>query len=119
MISEDGQVDTSEKYIKMCESAKEIQRKWVFQPGDFVYNPASEGVEALLHPGNNSINYFWLPRQDQLQKICIEFFMQNLEISEFEAFLKFWNGILDALNILSNMGSSMETFSSTRAKNFS
>lgn len=82
-------MDTSEKYIKMCESAKEIQRKWVFQPGDFVYNPASEEVEVLLYPGNNSINYFWLPRQDQLQKICIEFFMKELRISEFEAFLKF------------------------------
>lgn len=82
-------MDTSEKYIKMCESAKEIQRKWVFQPGDFVYNPASEEVGALLYSGNNSINCFWLPRQDQLQKICIEFFMQNLKISEFEAFLKF------------------------------
>lgn len=82
-------MDTSEKYIKMCESAKEIQRKWVFQPGDFVYNPVSEEVEVLLYPGNNSINYFWLPRQDQLQEICIEFFMKNLKISEFEAFLQF------------------------------
>ena len=82
-------MDTSEKYIKMCESAKEIQRKWVFQPGDFVYNPASEEVEVLLYPGNNSINYCWLPRQDQLQEICIAFFMHNLRISKFEAFLQF------------------------------
>jgi len=82
-------MDTSEKYIKMCESAKEIQRKWIFQSGDFVYNPAFEEVEVLLYPGNNSINYVWLPRHDQPQEICIEFFMQNLRISEFEAFLRY------------------------------
>ena len=89
MYLEDGYVDTSEKYIKMCASAQEIQRKWVFQSGDFVYNPAFEEVEVLLYPGDNSINYVWLPRQDQLQKVCTEFFMQNLRISESEAFLRF------------------------------
>ena len=73
----------------MCSLAKEIQQKWVFQSGDFVYNPASEKVEVLLYPGNNSINYTWLPRQDQLQEICIAFFMHNLSISKFEAFLRF------------------------------
>jgi hypothetical protein len=82
-------MDTSEKYIRMCSLAKEIQRKWVFQSGDFVYNPIFEKVEVLLCPGDNSINYIWLPRQDQLQEICIEFYMQNLRISKFEAFLKF------------------------------
>ncbi|RXA20581.1 hypothetical protein EQO05_05555 [Methanosarcina sp. MSH10X1] len=49
-------MDTSEKCIKMCELAKEIQRKWVFRPSDFVYDPASEEVEVSLHPGNNLIN---------------------------------------------------------------
>lgn len=73
----------------MCSLTKEIQRKWVFQFGDFVYNPSLEEVEVLLYPGNNSINYVWLPRQDQLQEVCIAFFMQNLRISKFEAFLRF------------------------------
>jgi hypothetical protein len=82
-------MDISEKYIRMCSLAKEIQRKWVFQSGDFVYNPSLEEVEVLLYPGNNSINYVWLPRQDQLQEVCIAFFMQNLRISKFEAFLRF------------------------------
>ncbi|MEL7665459.1 MAG: hypothetical protein AAGU10_15200 [Methanosarcina mazei] len=82
-------MDTSEKYIRMCSLAKEIQNKWVFQSGDFVYNLAFEEVEVLLYPGNNSINYIWLPRQDQLQEICIEFYMHNLKISKFEAFLRF------------------------------
>ncbi len=82
-------MDTSKKYIRMCSLAKEIQKKWVFQSGDFVYNPAFEKVEVLLYPGNNSINYIWLPRQDQLQEICIAFFMHNLRISKFEASLKF------------------------------
>src|SRR5664280_956902 len=89
MYLEDGYVDTSEKYIKMCASAQEIQRKWVFQSVDFVYNPAFEEVEVLLYPGDNSINYVWLPRQDQLQKVCTEFFMQNLRLSESKAFLQF------------------------------
>lgn len=82
-------MDISEKYIRMCSFAKEIQRKWVFQSGDFVYNPSLEEVEVLLYPGNNSINYVWLPRQDQLQEVYIAFFMQNLRISKFEAFLRF------------------------------
>jgi len=82
-------MDISEKYIRMCSLAKEIQRKWVFQSGDFVYNPSLEEVEVLLYPGNNSINYVWLPRQDQLQEVYIAFFMQNLRISKFEAFLRF------------------------------
>ncbi|WP_410509414.1 hypothetical protein RSJ42_04095 [Methanosarcina hadiensis] len=73
----------------MCSLAKEIQKKWVFQPGDFVYNPAFEKVEVLLQPGNNSVNYIWLPRQDQLQEICIEFYMKNLRIPKFEAFSRF------------------------------
>jgi hypothetical protein len=82
-------MDTSEKYIRMCSLAKEIQRKWVFQSGDFVYDPAFEKVEVLLCPGNSSTDYVWLPRQDQLQEICIEFFMHNLRMPKFEAFLRF------------------------------
>jgi hypothetical protein len=82
-------MDTSEKYIRMCSLAKEIQRKWIFKSGDFVYNPAFEEVEVLLYAGNNSTNYIWLPRQDQLQEICIEFYMHNLRISKFEAFVRF------------------------------
>lgn len=82
-------MDTSEKYIRMCSLAKEIQRKWAFRSGDFIYNPAFEKVEVLLYPENNSHNYIWLPRQDQLQEICIKFYMRNLKISKFEAFLQF------------------------------
>jgi hypothetical protein len=33
-------VDTSEKYIKMCESAKDIQWKWVFKMEDYIFDPA-------------------------------------------------------------------------------
>lgn len=33
--------------------------------------------------------YLWLASQDQLQEICINFFIQNLRISEFEVFLRF------------------------------
>jgi hypothetical protein len=82
-------MDTSERYVRMCSLAKEIQEKWIFQSGDFVYNPALEKVEVLLCPENNSISYIWLPRQDQLQEICVTFFMHNLRISKLEAFLRF------------------------------
>jgi len=82
-------MDTSEKYIRMCSSAKETQEKWVFQTGDFVYDPSLGNVEVLLSQGDNSVSYVWLPRQDQLQEICISFFMQHLKISKLEAFLRF------------------------------
>jgi len=83
-------VDTSEKYIKMCESAKDIQRQWIFKSGDFVFDPDFEDLQVLLwYPAKDYNEYIWLPRHDQLQEVCIEFFMQILRISEFEAFLRF------------------------------
>lgn len=79
----------------MCESAKEIQRKWSYENGDYGYDTI-EG-EASVWFWNHSkdfSDYVWLPRQDQLQEICIEFFILNLKISQYEAFLRFleWHG---------------------------
>jgi len=31
-------VDISEKYIRMCSLAKEIQQKWSYENGDYVYD---------------------------------------------------------------------------------
>ena len=90
MYLEDGLVDTSEKYIKMCESAKDIQRQWIFKSGDFVFDPDFEDLQVLLwYPAKDYNEYIWLPRHDQLQEICIEFFIKNLKISRHEAFLRF------------------------------
>jgi hypothetical protein len=33
-------MDTSEKYIKVCESAKDIQRCWNLENGDYIFDPA-------------------------------------------------------------------------------
>lgn len=73
-------MDTSKEYIKMCEKADEIQKKWVLwkdkklgtvKKGDFFYDKLLESVRVIMEPillvkgvAENSI---WLPRQDQLQ----------------------------------------------------
>ena len=74
-------MDTTPKYIKMCEQAKEIQALWGHEAYDlFTYlfpespiysepqrilSPAVPGyIDMLKHDGA-----FWLPRQDQLQLI--------------------------------------------------
>lgn len=84
-------MDTSEKYIKMCEKAEEIQRKASLFPGDVWYHPELEvglchynypcwscdaGVEKVFWFDGYGIrlvdklgSMIWLPRQDQLQEI--------------------------------------------------
>lgn len=90
MYSEDGKVDASEKYISMCASAKDIQRHWNFKIEDYIFDPADgESRVWFGYPPAENSDIVWLPRHDQLQEICIQFFMQNLKISEFEAFLRF------------------------------
>ena len=32
-------MDISEKYIRMCALAKEIQQKWSYKNGDYVFDP--------------------------------------------------------------------------------
>jgi hypothetical protein len=83
-------VDESEKYIKMCSLAKEIQQKWHFKSGDFVYDPDLDEVEVWTnyHVGDPT-EYVWLPRQDQNQDMCVGFFMRIMYISEFEAHMRF------------------------------
>ena len=69
-------MDTSEKNVKMCEYAKEIQRQWNSENGDYVLDPADE--EAIVwfwYPLKEYREYIWLPRQDQRQEICINFYM--------------------------------------------
>ncbi len=83
-------MDTSEKYIKMCESAEEIQRQWSYENGDYIFD--TYDIEARVwfwYHSKDVSEFIWLPRHDQLQDICIEFFIQNLGISRNEAFLRF------------------------------
>ena len=90
MYSEDGKVDTSGKYISMCVSAKDIQHHWNFKIEDYIFDPADGEARVWFgYPPAENSDIVWLPRHDQLQEICIQFFMQNLKISEYEAFLRF------------------------------
>jgi hypothetical protein len=90
ILFEDGLMDISEKYIRMCSLAKEIQNQWTYENGDYVYDviDGDAGTWFWYHTKDAS-EYIWLPRQDQLQEICINFFIHNLNISRYEAFLRF------------------------------
>ena len=68
-------MDTSEKYIKMCD-CPEIQDSWVDHHwGDFVCydheadytNGYTHAITNVLSTHRNRDDYVWLPRQDQLQ----------------------------------------------------
>jgi len=74
-------MDRSSNYIKMCESAKVIQKQWKPEFGDF-YVSMSLGLTSPCQPITNdlekkvsylkTIKAVWLPRQDQLQGMVIE-----------------------------------------------
>jgi hypothetical protein len=83
-------VDTSEKYIKMCESAKPIQHVWNPIIEDYIYDPADGEARVWFgYPPKEYDELVWLPRQDQLQEICIQFYMRNMGFSRHEAFFHF------------------------------
>ena len=58
-------MDTSHKYLKMCEKAKEIQNEWTQHDKDFF----------ICHMGDydpksiRQMKRTWLPRQDQIQDL--------------------------------------------------
>ena len=74
-------MDDSSSYIKMCESAKVIQKKWKPEFGDFFVS-MSLGIASPCQPITSDlekkVSYLktlkavWLPRQDQLQEVVIE-----------------------------------------------
>lgn len=74
-------MDKSSQYIKMCESAKVIQKHWKPDFGDFFVS-MSLGLTSTCQPIVSdlekkmsylkSIKAVWLPRQDQLQEMVIE-----------------------------------------------
>lgn len=83
-------MDTSEKYIKMCESANEIQCVWNYENGGYIFDPFDREVGTWFFYHSKDVSeYIWLLRHDQLQEICTEFFIKNLKISRHEAFLRF------------------------------
>jgi hypothetical protein len=82
-------VDTSEKYIKMCALSKEIQSKWSYENGDYVYDTidGDAGVWNWHHTKDIG-DCIWLPRHDQLEEICINFYVRIMAVSEYDAFVR-------------------------------
>ena len=73
-------MDTSKEYIKMCVSAKYIQKNWNPSVGDVVafsvYGQKGRSTDIIVKNGvivTNSHGIFregyWLPKQDQLQEM--------------------------------------------------
>lgn len=74
-------MDKSSHYIKMCESAKVIQKQWKPDFGDFFVSMSSGRTSpcmTLVSDLEKKVSYLktikavWLPRQDQLQEMIIE-----------------------------------------------
>jgi hypothetical protein len=73
-------MDRSSYYIKMCESAKVVQKQWKPDFGDFFVSMSSGRTSPCLtlvselekkHSYLKTIKAVWLPRQDQLQGMVI------------------------------------------------
>lgn len=82
-------MDFTKKYIKKCEKAIEVQKKWKGQWGDYIYDEKEaedwdkkeywggeypEGVFLVFLDPEGDERYsqshqIWLPRQDQLQEM--------------------------------------------------
>ena len=74
-------MDKSSNYIKMCESAKVIQKLWKPELGDFFVSMSSSRTspcQSVVSELEKKVFYLktikavWLPRQDQLQEMVIE-----------------------------------------------
>ena len=67
-------MDTSKKYIKMCEKAKEIQKNWSGKVGDLAWRgklflPIKNACGYITDVNFKKDKEIWLPRQDQLQEM--------------------------------------------------
>ena len=74
-------MDKSSHYIKMCESAKVMQKKWKPEFGDFFVSMSlglTSPCQPIVSDLEKKVSYLktikavWLPRQDQLQEMVIE-----------------------------------------------
>jgi hypothetical protein len=74
----------------MCSSAKPIQHQWNTIIEDYIFDPADGEARVWFgYPPKDYSKLVWLPRQDQLQEICIQFFIRNMGFSRHEAFFHF------------------------------
>ncbi len=74
-------MDKSSYYIKMCASAKVIQKQWKPDFGDFFVSMSlgmTSQCQSVVSDLEKKMSYLktikavWLPRQDQLQEMVIE-----------------------------------------------
>ena len=74
-------MDKSPHYIKMCESAKVIQKQWKPEFGDFFVSMSlglTSPCQPIMSDLEKKVSYLkvikavWLPRQEQLQEMVIE-----------------------------------------------
>ena len=91
-------MDKSSHYIKMCESAKVIQKQWKPDFGDFFISMSSGQTSPCLSivselekkmPYLKTIKAVWLPRQDQLQEMVIEKYATPWDLA-----IAFSNGLM-------------------------
>lgn len=101
-------MDTSKEYIKMCEKAEEIQKRWGAVKGD-VYCFKGENYDS------SSMGYIpykqkaavWLPRQDQLQEM-VRNMPVDLPLSAIGWIGKFYQWCVDEMEHVTPMKNSME-----------
>jgi len=83
-------MDTTDKYIKMCEEAKKLQEQWKMERGDFYIIPfAARGYSSPILLDRKYRDYrqlswthlnaklIWLFRQDDLEKMIKNFHYQR------------------------------------------
>jgi hypothetical protein len=83
-------MDKSSHYIKMCESAKVIQKQWKPEFGDFFVSMSLGLTSPCLSIKSDlekersylkTIKAVWLPRQDQLQEIIIKKYATHWDLA--------------------------------------
>lgn len=101
--------DITEKHVKMCAEAKELQKQWEALPGDFAHLPWLKGTKMCEGDYTNSIltkdaddrklkgQAIWIPRQGQIQKM--------FDVNVSKLLTEFYNWAMDDnIFIFSTMG---------------
>jgi len=91
-------MDKSTPYVRMCESANVIQKKWKPEFGDFFVS-MSLGLTSQCEPITSdlekkasylkTIKAVWIPRQDQVQEIIIGNYATSWDLA-----IAFSNGLM-------------------------
>ena len=75
-------MDVSQEYVKMCDEAEEIQKKWKGMTADFYIYKYQKGTRSHIRTnpyyGSHPNQGIWLPRQDQLQDMVTATSIEDL-----------------------------------------